>query len=255
MALAHWSLAAVLILTLATSRSFAAYQSLPDFDLSGFQQIALVGHYSGVSYVTDTNQYLHADPGAVLSLNTNSTFDVLTTLNGNISASCTLPTVSGSFDLYMGGNFSMVGSQQIANIAGYHLDSNTIFSLAQGLDGPVNTLLCDSSTNAVYAGGNFLAPIDATNDSAHLAEFGGNVAVWQNNSWSAVPWKGLNGPVNTIVRTQHGSIVFGGQFDSTTDGIFNYTPTSQPVSLTSPAVNKPRSFVLYLNCMYPFGCC
>ncbi|KAI9276472.1 cortical protein marker for cell polarity-domain-containing protein [Umbelopsis sp. AD052] len=235
MALAHLSLAVHLILLISLP-SYALYQPLPEFDLSGFQQVVVTGQYSGLSFATDTNQFHQADHGAILSLNTNSTFDILSTINGNITSTCILPTTNGSFDLYIAGNFSMIGSASTMNIAKYQYESNTTISLDQGLNGPVNTLLCDSTTNAVYVGGHFTAPINVMNNSAQLAEFGGNLAIWQNNTWSAVPWKGVNGPVNAIVRTQYGSIVFGGQFDSTTDGIFDYVPTSQPVSLTLPAV-------------------
>lgn len=237
MAMAHLSLAIHLLLLISLP-SHAIYQPLPEFDLSGFQQVAVTGQYSGLSFATDTNQFHQADHGAILSLNTNTTFDILSTINGNITSACILPTTNGSFDLYIAGNFSMTGSVSTMNIAKYQYETNTTTSLDQGLNGPVNTLLCDSTTNAVYVGGHFTAPINVMNNSAQLAEFGGNVAFWQNNTWNAAPWKGVNGPVNAIARTQYGSIVFGGQFDSTTDGTFHYVPTSQPVSLTLPAVNS-----------------
>jgi hypothetical protein len=257
MALAHWSLAVYFLLSFSLL-SHALYQPLPEFDLSGFEQVAVAGQYSGLSYVEDTNQFNHADHGTILSLNSNATFGIRSAVNGKITAACSLPGVNGTLDMYIAGNFSISNGSMIPsmmNIAKYNYDSNTVSPLDQGLDGPVNALLCDITTNAVYVGGNFKAPISELNDSAQFAEFGGNVAVWQNSSWHSVPWKGLNGPVNSIVRTQYGSIVFGGQFDSTTDGIFQYALTSQPVALSSPTVNKhfPPTFCCMRRSL-PFQC-
>src|ERR1700688_4438196 len=99
MALANWSLVLYLILFISRS-SYALYQPLPEIDLSGFEQIAVAGQYSGLSYVTDTNQFNHADHAAILSLNSNSTFDILSSFNGSITAACSLPGLNGTLDLY-----------------------------------------------------------------------------------------------------------------------------------------------------------
>ncbi|KAF8936827.1 hypothetical protein BGZ47_009311 [Haplosporangium gracile] len=142
--------------------------------------------------------------------------------------------------------------------------------MENGLDGPVQDLLCDSVTKQVYVVGQFMGPlqleslseIGSSNSSGYqtLSSFGGGVAVWKrtpdvtiesdsssstasssmttraSGGWAALPFKGVNGIVTSVARTQDGTFYFGGQFDTTTDGEAYNAPDTQPVNLDSAKV-------------------
>ncbi|KAG0341088.1 hypothetical protein BG004_006155 [Podila humilis] len=148
-------------------------------------------------------------------------------------------------------------------------------NMDQGLDGPVHDLFCDSSSNQVYVVGQFRAPeviIGKTDDISKeesamkreyqaLGAFGGGVAIWRPNhivapsdcgkespgdhcrpvkaqgAWEALPFKGVNGVVHSVAKTQDGTFFFGGQFDTTTDGEEFSAPNTQPVDMSSVKVS------------------
>ncbi|GJJ69921.1 hypothetical protein EMPS_02270 [Entomortierella parvispora] len=148
-------------------------------------------------------------------------------------------------------------------------------SLDNGLDGPVQNLLCDSTSNQVYVVGQFRAPLQEnevlssasnsgnsgndhgsnSNSSQYqtIGAFGGGIAIWQKGapealgasstltkatgSWAAVPFKGVNGIVTSVARAQDGTLYFGGLFDTTTDGESYSAPDTQPVNLDSIIVS------------------
>ncbi|KAF9142839.1 hypothetical protein BG015_000654 [Linnemannia schmuckeri] len=137
--------------------------------------------------------------------------------------------------------------------------------MENGLDGPVQDLLCDSITKQVYVVGQFMGPlqleslseIGSSNSSGYqiLSSFGGGAAVWKRRSdvpiesdssssmesssvatrasgnWAALPFKGVNGIVTSVTKAQDGTFYFGGQFDTTTDGEAYSAPDTQPVNL------------------------
>lgn len=192
-------------------------------------------------------------------------------------------------------NFNHNGTTYSGNSAGAGLnyigmyDSVTrrFLSLDNGLDGPVQNLLCDSSSNQVFVVGQFRAPLQdnegpaSVSNSANsnsgnsgsdyssksnssqyqtMGAFGGGVAIWQRDtseslgsgpaltkapgSWAALPFKGVNGIVNSAARAQDGTFYFGGQFDTTTDGESYSAPDTQPVNLDSVIV----SIFVVLSC-------
>ncbi|KAG0375134.1 hypothetical protein BGX24_009499, partial [Mortierella sp. AD032] len=138
-----------------------------------------------------------------------------------------------------------------------------------GLDGPVQELLCDSVSQQVYVVGQFMGPlkleslseVGSSNSSGYqtLSSFGGGVAVWKrtpdstieinhsvsssqagkmtvtttgaSGSWVALPFKGVDGIVTSVTKAQDGTFYFGGQFDTTTDGEAYSAPDTQPVNL------------------------
>ncbi|KAF1796574.1 cortical protein marker for cell polarity-domain-containing protein [Mucor lusitanicus] len=138
--------------------------------------------------------------------------------------------------LYIAGNFSTLKGTSVNNIASIDLASNSqqIKPLHYGLDGPVYSLYCDAAQNQVYAGGAFIAPVETSmiKYSDSLSQFGGSVAVWKNQQWSGLPWKGVNGPVYSIAKTST-SVLFAGQFTASTDGQPYHAPATQPISLSS----------------------
>ncbi|KAG0169751.1 hypothetical protein DFQ29_009564 [Apophysomyces sp. BC1021] len=61
--------------------------------------------------------------------------------------------------------------------------------------------------------------------------------MWQNGNWSAVPWKGFNGPVYTISpNVERNTILFGGRFDATGDGQYFNANSSQSVNMDQPTI-------------------
>lgn len=144
--------------------------------------------------------------------------------------------------------------------------------MENGLNGPVQDLLCDSVTKQVYVVGQFTGPlqlesrseIGSSNSSGYqtLSSFGGGVAVWKRSpdatiggspssstppssvptsapgSWAALPFKGINGIVTSVTKAQDGTFYFGGQFDTTTDGEAYSAPDTQPVNLDVAKVTR-----------------
>lgn len=149
----------------------------------------------------------------------------------------------------------------------YDSQLKRFLALEQGLDGPVQDLLCDDASNQVFVVGGFRAPVSdmstatttgdedgsiTTKEYQTLGVFGGGVAVWKpaaggtscagghchkaQGSWSSLPFKGVNGMVNSVTKAQDGTFWFGGRFDTTTDGEQFSAPDTQPVNMDSVKV-------------------
>lgn len=213
----------------------------PNINFDPIQQLTLSGSFDGISIYKDTRQLttIPQNTSSVISLS-NDTLQLLATsnINGTIYDACTL-----NGQLIIAGNFTSINGDNYNNIAAIDLNSNAIKALQKGLDGPVASVLCD--TNTVYIGGSFIAPstsnmIDYTNS---LSTFGGSVAIWKNNQFTGLPWKGLNGPVNSIIKNKKNQIIFGGKFDTTTDGQSFHSPTSQPISIPASVSSIISSFL------------
>ncbi|RUS16566.1 cortical protein marker for cell polarity-domain-containing protein, partial [Endogone sp. FLAS-F59071] len=229
---------------LAVGPTLATYMQIPSVNFTSFQQLGIAGQYGGISFYNDNLQTASLDfSRSSLLLQTNGSFELVATTNPNgvIHAVCSLPRSSdptgSTVDIYIAGNFTSINSFPAANIAHYDPQTHQISALLTGLDGTVLTLYCDQTSDSVYAGGSFQGPVvDPPQFFNSLTTFGGSVAVWKNGNWSGMPWKGFNGPVNTITyNPQQHTILFGGAFDGTTDGAFQYAPTSQPVNLNTRA--------------------
>lgn len=224
-------------------------------DLSSLEQMGLAGWYSGLSVITDTQQLTQIPlntASALLYRNQTSTFQMLanTSVNGTIYTSCRRGN-----DLYVGGHFHQLNQQTVSNIAkiSFIMDdtngdvTNTqVTPLGQGLDGPVYTMYCD--VDQIYVGGDFLAPvISSPQYGDSLAQYGGSMAGWliANGSWSAFPWKGVNGPVYAIDKYKN-MVYFAGQFDSTADGQSNHAPASQPIDLSPQTTVSIKGDNIYI---------
>ncbi|KAI9302151.1 hypothetical protein BJ944DRAFT_242639, partial [Cunninghamella echinulata] len=225
--------------------------NIPTIDLSSLQQMGLAGNYGGISIIKDDKQ-LTQIPIKTASIikygndnnsnqkNNNTTiedsniFELLasTSVNGSIYCSCQF----NNGDIYIGGKFSSINNIQLYNIAKINLQQQQITGLAQGLDGPVHALYCDQTTNQVYAGGEFIAPKQPSPQYTNaMVYYGGHLALWSaaSQSWSAFPFKGVNGPVYSIQKINQ-QFYFGGQFETTADGQAYHAPASQPINLQSP---------------------
>ncbi|KAI8988035.1 cortical protein marker for cell polarity-domain-containing protein [Mycotypha africana] len=228
----------LLLLTTAINFSRATYVTHPEINFNPIKALGIAGSYSGISLYKDTEQLtqIEKSTSSVISLTANDTLKLIASsnINGEIFDTCVLSDST----LYIAGKFSTISGHTVNNIASIDLSNYNIKSLQYGLDGPVYSLYCDSDHQAVYAGGSFRAPISSSmvHYTDSLAKYGGSIAVWKNNEWNALPWKGMNGPVYSILKKSTDSILFGGKFDITTDGQMYHAPASHPIALSADYV-------------------
>jgi hypothetical protein len=237
------SLYVLLLLAAAVDLGRASYVTHPNINFDSLEQLGISGSYSGISLYKDTQQLtqIEKSTSSVLSFS-NETLRLIASsnINGTIYDACILSSIQ---TLFVAGNFTTINGQIVNNAAAFDLSSMTLKPMSKGLDGPVYSLYCDTDDQIVYAGGSFTAPIGdsmiAYTDS--LAKFGGSVAVWKNNQWNGLPWKGLNGPVYSILKANKTTVLFGGKFDTTTDGQQFHAPASHPISIPSNvSILRPR---------------
>lgn len=235
------SLILLLSLTLLNV-TFASYVTHPNINFDPLEQLTISGSYDGISLYKDTKQLTAVKPStsSIISLS-NDTLQLLgsSNIDGTIYDAC----IFNNNTLIFGGNFTTINGQSVNNIASIDLTNNEIKQLSEGLDGDVYSIYCD--TNDVYVGGSFIAPstTDSIRYSNSLSQFGGNVALWKNDEWVGLPWKGLNGPVYSIIKNKNNQVIFGGSFDTTTDGQTLHAPASQPISLPATV----SFFIKHLN--------
>ncbi|KAI8386904.1 cortical protein marker for cell polarity-domain-containing protein [Blakeslea trispora] len=211
----------------------ASYVTHPNIDLRSLEQLGISGSYKSISIYRDTEQLTHIpqSTSSVISFS-NDTLKLVGSSNvdGTILDSCIVNET-----LYFAGNFTTLNGQPFNHIAALDLATNKISPLKNGLDGVVYSLYCD--TDQLYVGGSFVAPLDnAIQHSDSLSVFGGSVAIWKDNAWHGLPWKGMNGPVYSITKVSN-SLYFGGKFDTTADGQSHHAPASQPISIPSTGIS------------------
>lgn len=218
----------LLLLTLLNG-ILASYVTHPNINFDPLEQLTISGSYNGISLYKDTKQLTSIQPltSSIISLS-NDTLQLLgsSNIDGIIHDACIFKNT-----LVFGGNFSNFHGQSVKNIASIDLTTHQIIPLSKGLDGQVYSIYCD--TDQIYVGGSFVAPStsDSISYSDSLSQFGGNIALWKNDKWVGLPWKGLNGPVYSILKNKKNQVIFGGRFDTTTDGQSVHAPASQPIRL------------------------
>lgn len=184
-----------------------ASASLPLVDFNRMGQVGLAGAFAGLDLFDDSTptsfdpsmSYLlsRTPQGALTSIaNTNS--------GGSISSACVMNDV-----YYIAGSFLSIANISASYVASYSPSSGTFSALGSGgPDGPASAVYCDSSNNDFWASGNFSSP-------------GLSVAVWnsKSSSWSAPPFKGLNGKVTSITsNASDTSLFFTGLFTTSFTG-------------------------------------
>ncbi|KAG2204037.1 hypothetical protein INT47_007031, partial [Mucor saturninus] len=230
----HYYSSLLLLLFTLLNGTLASYVTHPNINFDPLEQLTISGTYNGISLYKDTKQLTSLPPltSSVISLS-NDTLQLLgsSSIDGSIYDACIFKNT-----LIFGGNFTTMGDQSVKNIASIDLTTHQLKPLSKGLDGIVHSIYCD--TDQVYVGGSFTAPStsDSVSYSTSLSQFGGNVALWKGEKWVGLPWKGLNGPVYSILKNKN-QIVFGGRFDTTTDGQSLHAPASQPISLPATGVS------------------
>jgi len=193
----------------------------PDLDLSQLGRVALTGDFDSISLYTYTQQTENAfSTNGTQSLITqlpNGDFGNAANADGYIKAMCPFVMDDGTFaGVIVGGNFTSLGNVQAQGVAMYGPTSGNITPLP-GLTGQVNALLCDKNT--VYVGGAFKGA-NSTNAVAWVGRSG----------WANLPFEGFNGPVNSIIKSSNGTVIFGGSFT----GLGN---TSAPAKQDQQVIN------------------
>lgn len=186
----------------------AAQNSLPRVDFGSLGTVGVVGSFAGLSLYDPETAAVRYSPSAATLISRSSdgqlSYIAATNEGGSISTICQSPEGK----VYVGGAFSSIAGQDVANIAEYDPTMDVFAPLASGLDGPVRAIACNGST--VIAGGDFRGPAEGSG-------YAGNVAQWSkaDKSWSPVPFAGLNGPVESIAASEDGrSVFFGGSFST-----------------------------------------
>ncbi|CAG8521742.1 17176_t:CDS:2 [Cetraspora pellucida] len=224
----------------------------------GVPQILVAGQYNGISLFNgDSNEQeiYNVMTASLITQPPNGIFQLSgsTSYNGTINALCVMPRSQNkddlyNIDVYVGGKFTTIANNTLNNIARYDPASRTFYALLEGLDNSVFSLYCDTDNSLVYVGGEFIAPVNSVAHGINISDFGGSVAIWHvgNSSWSALPFKGFNGPVYTIAyNTQNNTVYFGGQFDATSDGNFGTIPNNtQPINLQNVTLSAGNSATL-----------
>jgi hypothetical protein len=214
---------------------------LPSINLDSIGQLGFIGDYAGLSPVRDEQQFESATSGLILKDSETGIYRLLGDVQGTIESSCAL----SEHTLILAGIFNTINNTEFNNIAQLDTQTRALLTLNQGLNGPVRSVYCDTANQTVYAGGDFTMPVGVDNTTENNFG-GGHAAMWQNNQWLPVPWKGFNGPVYAITKNAAtDSILFGGHFDSTSDGQYTNTNTSQSVDLTSSAVRRSSFFYFF----------
>lgn len=215
--------------TMASVLAFAAVAPTPasafnftpvssaNLDLSSLGSIGIAGNFTGVSLFQfeEQSQNSIAANGSegLLARLPNSAFANVLTTDASIMSMCSFsPDNSTDASVVLGGNFTSLGSQAATGIAFFNTNTSVVTPMP-GLSGQVNAVFCDADTNSIFVGGNFIG-LNST-----------NAIRWDGSSgWTALPFAGFNGPVNSIAKASNGNIIFGGSFT----GLGNAsTPTEQ----------------------------
>ncbi|KAI8636887.1 cortical protein marker for cell polarity-domain-containing protein [Parasitella parasitica] len=230
-----------ILLSAAINICLASFVTHPNINFDPVERLGISGSYSGISLYKDTKQLtqIPRSTSSVVSLS-NDTLRLIASsnINGSIYDACML-----SNKLFIAGNFSTIKGQSVNNIASIDLKINQLRPLKYGLDGPVHSLYCDTANQQLYVGGSFIAPVDISmiNYSDSLSQFGGGIALWKNDQWQGLPWKGVNGPVYSIIKSNKNSMLFAGEFNATTDGQPYHAPATQPIRLSSASVTATNT--------------
>ncbi|KAL5596912.1 hypothetical protein BROUX41_006409 [Berkeleyomyces rouxiae] len=205
------------ILSLASALDFSAITQ-PNIDFSLLGRVGITGDFSGISVYEYAGQnerpYSTNGSESIMAQLPNGVFTSLSTVDAIVRAMCQL---SDSSSVILGGDFTSLDGNKTHGLALFDPSSGSVTTL-DGLDGRVNTLLCEEN-GLVYIGGNF-----KTNDSM-------NALTWSNSSgFKNLEFAGFNGPVNAIVKAPNEHIIFGGGFT----GLGN---ASLPTELDGQAIN------------------
>lgn len=187
--------------------------SIPNFDLSSLGRVTIAGDFDGVSLYEykDQSQVTRRNGSSLLTPLPNGILTNLSSADAQIQSMCSFTRKDGTFaGIFVGGDFKTLGGVDSPGAALFNPNSSKVTAL-KGLDGSVSTVLCDKESDRVYVGGDF------THKSST------NAIAWSpDDGWTDLAFDGFNGPVQSILKTGNGHIMFGGSFD----GVGNSTSKS-----------------------------
>lgn len=200
----------------------------PALDTAPLGRMGIVGDFAGLSLYEFEGQSeeLPSTNGAdtLLTSLPNGLFHSIASTDATVQAMC----VFGS-SVIIGGNFTSVNGTESPAVAALDLTTGSLSPLA-GINGEVNSLLCDNDAGMVYAGGSFRAA-DST-----------NAITWvSSGNWASLPFAGFNGPVTSITKASNGHIVFGGKFSGLGNTSTTATPDSEAINLSTAVVQGFQS--------------
>ena len=173
----------------------------PNLNIGGLGRVAFAGDFDAISLYQYEGQTQETPTrnGTLLSRYPNGVFASIKTTDADIKAMCSIQ-VNGVDSIVIAGNFTGVGGMPTpGGIALLNATDGRVRSLP-GLDGSVNTLLCDKQAGQIYVGG-FFTGLNST-----------NAIIWKD-SWQELSFNGFNGAVHSITSAPNGNIVFGGEFN------------------------------------------
>lgn len=212
----------------------------PKIDLSSLGRVALAGNLNSLSvYEYEEQRFLvHPDQPknasnsqALLTMTSTGALANLATADNHILAMCPVKGSDGSVEsVIVGGNFTKLGGVDSEGVARFEIADQQVKAMP-GLSGQVTSLYYDEDSQQVYIGGAF----EAANST--------NAVVWsKDNHFQRLPFGGFDGPVNSIAKSQHNTILFGGSF--TNVGNFStprYKEEQQVVNLDSASITSSDS--------------
>jgi len=237
-----------LVLGVLALQTLAVYGALPKVDFGRMGKVGVAGSFAGIDLYNDNQSsqqptsfdpttstlFFRAQDGGLTPIGS-------TNVAGRVVAGCSIGNV-----FYVGGTFTTLGGTNTANVAAYSSSTNKFAQIADsGLDGPVNALHCDEKNGMLWVGGSFHAP-----STGNTAGFAGSVATYSpsSNTWSAPPFAGLSGGVNTIVaNTDNSALLFGGSFVTTYGN-----STTNTTSVTNPNVPTSSGATTFSYSLVPF---
>ena len=178
-----------------------------ELDLTELGRAALTGNFDAISLYTYQQQNADAfstnGTQSVIAHLPNGDFANVANADGYIKTMCPFVMQDGTLaGIILGGNFTSLGGVEAQGVALYDPNSSKVTPLT-GLTGTANALLCDQESSTVYVGGQFKGAAST------------NAIIWVGDSgWANLPFEGFNGPVNSIIKSSNGTIIFGGTFTS-----------------------------------------
>lgn len=213
----------------------------PPSIVNNLGKMAVIGQYDGISqYTFEGQQTTISTPyfDSIIAQVEDEIFLNQGTSNGRVKDWCQIDE-----SVYMAGNFTKIGTVDTpGGFARLNASSGAITSLGQSLNGSIFALYCNSTSNSVYAGGNF----------TYENSTGAAVYDISSSSWSTPLFGGFasGASINAIVNFNN-NLIFAGSFDGlANDSYTGSTSTqesnstllsSQRISFNSTTVNTAGS--------------
>ena len=228
-----------------------ANAATPQVDFDRMGKVAIAGSFAGLDLYSDaqhSSSTFDASTSTIFLRGSDGGLSPIGSTNagGSVVAGCSL----GSDKFYFGGTFSSVAGQNVNNIVAYNPQTLSFSALSGGgLDGPVQSLWCDSSSQTLWAGGAFHGPTGSTSG------YSGSVALYtpSSNSWSPPGFAGLPGPVSSIVsNADTSSLFFGGSFVTSYASNGSSNNNTNITGISNPNVPQSTGSTPFSSSLVPF---